>query len=379
MHWVRRLITLLLLGAAAAAVLVIVLRSAGPTEPVLQTAAADALRVRGNALVFGPGAGRRVQLRGINRAGAEYECLHQTGFFDSPTPSRADSTAMVAEMLAWNIDVVRIPLNEGCWLGINAPAAYRGAVYRRAIEAEVKVLNEHHLFVILTLQWNSAGTHYADSPLAMADADHAPAFWRSVARTFRGDGWLMFDLFNEPHGISWACWLHGCRVRAAGRGSYAFAAAGMQQLIDAVRGTGARQPLILSGDTYALDLSGYRTHRPRDPDHNLILALHTYGTRSPCAASCRASVTAALRQVPVLASELGEFDCGGRYLDTTLPFLDRHGVGYLAWAWDAVSGGANGWSCRNGPALILNYGGTPTGYGAAYRAHLLSLAKPVRP
>ena len=34
---------------------------------------------------------------------------------------------------------------------------------------------------------------------------------------------------------------------------------------------------------------------------------------------------------------------------------------------------------RGGPSLITSYAGTPTPYGAAYRAHLLALGVPVRP
>jgi hypothetical protein len=44
-----------------------------------------------------------------------------------------------------------------------------------------------------------------------------------------------------------------------------------------------------------------------------------------------------------------------------MDWSDRHGVSYLAWAWDA----GGGWTCEGGPTLIENYDGTPTPSGRA--------------
>ena len=41
---------------------------------------------------------------------------------------------------------------------------------------------------------------------------------------------------------------------------------------------------------------------------------------------------------------------------------------YLAWTWDNWSGG-----CSSGPTLITDYTGTPTNFGAAYKAHITTL------
>ncbi len=332
--------------------------------------------MHGNELVYGPGAGTPVQLRGVSRSGSEYACIQGWGFFDSPDPDRIDTPAMIDAMLRWDINVVRVPLNEDCWLGVNAPPGRGGAPYRAIIERYVAALNAAHLFVILDLHWAAPGSVAATTQLPMADAGHAPAFWHSVANAFKSDHDLIFDLFNEPYGISWSCWLHGCEIRASGSVP-GYRAAGMQQLVDAVRSTGATQPLLLGGEDYASDLSQWLAHEPRDPRHQLIASEHNYGGLSPCAASCRGAVLTTHRRVPVVFGELGETDCAGGYIDAMMRFADDHGIGYLAWAWDATSPG--GWSCGGGPSLITSYAGTPTPYGAAYRAHLLALGVPVRP
>ena len=87
----------------------------------------------------------------------------------------------------------------------------------------------------------------------MPDQDHTPAFWRSAASTFKGDHALIFDLFNEPYEVDWSCWLHGCEIPASSTWP-AYRAAGMQELVDIVRSTGARQPLLLGGLNYASNL-----------------------------------------------------------------------------------------------------------------------------
>ena len=332
------------------------------------------LRVRGNEIVDGPGRGHVVQLRGVNRSGLEYACIQGWGFFDSPHPNAIDTAAMIAAMKSWDIDVVRVPLNEDCWLGINTPAGRGGAPYRRIIAAYVRALHATGLYVILDLHVAAPGRTPAKALLPMADADHAPAFWRSVATTFKGDHAIIFDLFNEPFAIGWACWRNGCRVGAQA-GAPAYRTAGMQALVNAVRSAGATQPLLLGGLNYSSQLAGWSAHAPRDPRHQLIAAEHNYGGLSPCSASCRAGVLATAAHHPVLFGELGETDCGHGYIDQMMGFADRHRIGYLGWAWDATAPG--GWNCNSGPALITAYNGTPTAYGIGLRDHLRSLGPAV--
>lgn len=339
------------------------------------TATAGAtLRVRGNRLVDGRGAGHTVQLRGINRSGLEYACIQGWGFFDSPHPDRIDDPAMIAAMRSWDINVVRVPLNEDCWLGINSPRGRGGPAYRLIVHQYVRALHAAGLYVILDLHVAAPGRLRASSIIPLPDSDHAPAFWRSLAGSFKRDRAVLFDLYNEPHDVSWSCWQHGCRIPAAG-GVPAYRAAGMQQLVDAVRSTGARQPLMLGGDQYSLDLSGWLAHEPRDPRRSLVGAEHTYGGLAPCDDACRAAIRRVHRRAPVVVGELGETDCQHGYIDSFMSFADAHGLSYLGWTWD--TGG--GWTCTGGPTLITAYNGTPSGLGVGLRDHLRALGEPSRP
>ena len=188
--------TLRRLIASAALTLGLVVATGAP-------AATAGLRVSGNRLVDGRGRGHVVQLRGVNRSGLEYACIQGWGFFDSPHPERIDDAAMIRAMLSWDINVVRIPLNEDCWLGFNTVAKREGTPYRRIVERYVAALHRAGLYVILDLHWAAPGGTKATGQTHMADADHTPAFWRSVATAFKHDHAVLFDLFNEPFGIGW--------------------------------------------------------------------------------------------------------------------------------------------------------------------------------
>jgi endoglucanase len=311
------------------------------------------VHVDGNHLVDRNGA--VVQLAGLNRSGSEYACAQGWGIFDGPVDDQS-----IEAMTTWRPQIVRVPLNEDCWLGINGvDPEYGGDAYRQAIKGFVGRLEAHGLLVDLELHLSAPGDELALEQQVMADADHSPAFWRSVAKTFKGDHAVLFELFNEPHDISWGCWLHGCRTDEGWR------TAGMQQLLDAVRSTGATNVVLVGGLVWSSDLSKWLANKPVDPTGQLAAAFHTYDFSGCNTQSCWDSTVAKVaKRVPVVMTEFGETDCAGGYVGPLMDWADAHGVSYLAWTWDV-------WPCTSGPALITSYDGTPTGYGDAVRSHYL--------
>jgi endoglucanase len=332
------------------------------------------LHVVGNRLIADDSA---IRLLGLDHAGSEYACIERGGYgvFEGPDPD-----ALAVAMLGWgHVNAVRLPLNEDCWLGINGvSAAFGGQAYRAAIVAYASTLHAHGLFTILDLHWSAPGAFASTAQQPMADADHAPAFWRSVAATFAGDSMAIFDLYNEPYvdtsnaqtADPWACWRNGCTItRSVGGVTGSWKSAGMQDLVDAVRSTGASNVLMLGGLGYANELSGWLAHEPSDPLGQLAASFHLYNF-NPCASeSCwDVSLADVAQHSPVVTGELGENDCGHALVDAFLPWADAHGVSYLGWTW-------NTWDCNSGPALITAYDGTPTAFGEGLRAHLL-VARP---
>ena len=243
---------------------------------------------------------------------------------------------------------MRLPLNEDCWLGINgAPAEYSAARYHEAVRNYVIRLREAGLYVILDLHWSAPGARLATGQQPMADLDHAPAFWSSVARTFKDDPAVVFDLYNEPYDVSWQCWRDGCLMPEGWR------TAGMQTLVDAVRSTGASQTVIATGLGSGSDLSGWLEYRPRDPAHQLAAGLHMYDFSAPCdEPDCWATeVGPVAGQVPVVAT-MARIRVRVRSSTASRVWADGAGLSYLGWTWNPTGCDA--------PALIKSWDGLPS-------------------
>jgi endoglucanase len=303
---------------------------------------------------------------GATRAGSEYACVQGWGMFDGPTDD-----ASIAAMVSWNVQIVRIPLNEDCWLGINGVNPQFGGVnYQQAIEGYVSRLEAHGIIADLDLHWTAPADVSASQQAVMADTDHSTAFWSQVATIYGTDHHVVFELFNEPHDISWDCWQNGCTIPAAGT-QPAWQAAGMQQLVTAVRSTGATNVVIVGGMGFAGDISQWKSHQPIDPIGQEAAAWHIYNFGSCTDATCWAAQAASVPGIPVVVTEIGETDCAGSFVNPLMDWLDKTGYSYLAWTW-------NDWGGCGGPTVISAYDGTPNGvYGTAIRDHFLS--RPVLP
>ena len=305
---------------------------------------------------------------GVDRMGSEYQCIKTgTTTFDGPTDQNA-----INAMLTWHITIVRVPLNEDCWLGINGEPANGTSAqqYRQDIAKYVNLLSANRLKVIVDLHWNAAGSQQATGQLPMPDADHAPAFWTSVARTFKANKSVIFDLYNEPYTSSWQCWRDGSSgANASPCNDVGFAVAGMQRLVNTVRKTGAKNVILLGGLAYSNDLRGWLQNVPKDPLHNLAASFHIYNFNRCNNVSCLNSEVEPVRaRYPVIVGEMGENDCNHTFIDNIMPWFDSHRIGYLAWTWNVAD-------CSNTPSLLSDYNGTPNNFGIGLKNHLAALSR----
>jgi hypothetical protein len=312
--------------------------------------------VQGNQLIGANG--QVVQLHGADRSGTEYMCVQGGGFADGPTDA-----ASVQAMMAWHINAIRVPLNEDCWLGING-AGLGGAAYQADVQNWVNTITSQGLYAIVDLHWSAPGTELANSQEPMADMDHSPTFWTQVANMFKGNGNVIFDLYNEPHDAgSWSGILNGSTATSNQGQSYA--TAGMQTLLNAVRATGATNVIMEGGDQWAGVLDQWLTYHANDPLHNLAASMHSYGAsiNSSCSTvTCwNANVAPVALQYPIIMGEIGETDGGNSFLPVIVPWLNSHGISYCAWTWNSDFGGE---------ALVSDYSGTATTYGQGYKTLL---------
>ena len=329
------------------------------------TDSAAGLHVVGNRIL--DKSGRSVQFHGVNRSGTEYACIQGWGIFDGP--SNAQSVRAIA---SWHVNIVRIPLNEDCWLGINGvKPQYSGANYRRAIVNYVQLLHRYGIYAELSLIWAAPGIYPATYQAGGPDEDHSPAAWSSIATTFKNDP----DVILAPWGetvVNANCFLHGGICEATyGPSNQPYDVAGMQQAVNVMRRVGYSGVISIPGIGYANDLSHWLSHEPRDPLHQLIAEAHVYGKNTCDTVTCfQATLAPVARKVPLVLGEIGETydgsECGTSYISTIVGWADAHHVGYEAWTWDT-------WG--NCFALIKSDSGAPANpYGAWIKAHYLSFS-----
>jgi hypothetical protein len=285
----------------------------------------------------------------------------------SPTGQNISAADFQLMATGWNANVVRIALNQDFWL---ADSPYANAGYPALVDSAVKWAEQAGMDVILDLHWSDAGTLggcNGGCQELMADANSI-TFWSQLAAVYKNDGRVLFELYNEPHDVTWATWLSG------GPTSEGWTAAGMQQLYDAVRGAQADNLVIAGGLQYAYDLSGVPDNRIKG--YNILYATHPYGGAPEKAPARWDSGWGFLtRTDPVIVTEFGDgADCGTdtaiqTYVSSLISYADLHLASWTAWAW--FPGG-----CQF-PAIIGDWQGTPTSpAGTVVQAALLGYSQP---
>ncbi|HZS77092.1 MAG TPA: glycoside hydrolase family 5 protein [Ktedonobacteraceae bacterium] len=336
-----------------------------------------AIRVSGNQLINKNG--QPIRLIGVNFP-AGVSCVATggaAGVFPAPSPTQA-----AAAMTNWHINAVRVTLNEDCWLGINRlNPTYSGNSYRNVIINFIKLIHSKGMYAIVDLHVNAPGATAATSQQVMADADHATDFWRSVATTFKNDPAVIFDAYNEPHIAPdnaqttnpWQCWRDGCTITALYQGhnqpvaaAASWQALGMQGLVNAIRSTGATNPIMLGGLNWSQDLTQFLQYLPSDPQHQLIASYHNYRGPRNTEAYWNRVIAPIAEQMPVVTGEFGEKDCQTSFVSQYMNWADQHNISYLAWAWWTPT------DCR-ALGLLSDWDGTPSAYGQVFYDHFRSV------
>ncbi|MGQ0700043.1 MAG: cellulase family glycosylhydrolase [Panacagrimonas sp.] len=335
------------------------------------------LRVVGNQIQNSNG--QSVFVHGVNRMGTEYQCIQGGGFGHGPMDQ-----SVIDAMKSWNINAVRVPLNESCWLGINSTSRFIGKPYRDAIVAWVNLITSNNLIAIVDLHWSAAGTTPASGQDPMPNVDHSIDFWRQVANTFKGNSSVIFDLYNEPkttgtNDQKWRCVRDGRSACAGllfdmGPGpttgqAMNYTAVGIQELVDTVRTTGAANVLMAPGIDHSGKIADWANYKPQDPLNNLAVSWHNYnfGSSCPGEACWNFNLGNTWLSAPVILGEFGIDRCdGGAYNKAFMNYMQGKKQGYMAWVWQPVNA-CGGWG------LISANDGTPSAYGKPFRDHIQNL------
>lgn len=315
-----------------------------PTAP-------DSYYVNGNTVCAADGQAHL--FHGVNRPSLEYS---RSGDHLSARDFRV--------MASWGANVVRMGLNQDFWL---EGSAQFDPNYANLVDGAVNWAEAAGMDVILDLHWSDAGAlgscTSTDCKQKMAD-DNSALFWAQVAARYRNDGRVLFELYNEPHDVSWEIWKSGGMIRDG------FHAVGMQQLYDTVRGAGANNLVVIGGLDWAYDLSGVPENRITG--YNIVYATHPYNTAQRQPGNWDRAWGSLTATDPVIATEFGNLNdpsCSTDYAAAVIQYADAHQAGWTAWGW--YPGG-----CTY-PALIDDWSGTPSpGLGVVVQNALLGYGGP---
>jgi aryl-phospho-beta-D-glucosidase BglC (GH1 family) len=155
----------------------------------------------------------------------------------------------------WHMNTVRIATSDYMW----QKWPYGGpTAYIQTLQSIVAQANQAGLYVVLSMheELSSGLPPSQKEPSGWAlPTPFAVNYWQAVATAFKNNPMVMFDLYNEPHvnetalkmdEPGWTIWMHGGTITYVTPGGitkhYTFA--GMQDLVNAIRGQGANQIII---------------------------------------------------------------------------------------------------------------------------------------
>jgi uncharacterized protein YceK len=297
--------------------------------------------------------GETVWLRGVNAASLEWTSDGQGHILDTVKTGIYD----------WHANIIRLPLSQDRWFGKAPEQKDGGRSYRELVRQVVDTCATNKCYIILDLHWSDCaewGTNIGQH--SMPDLNSV-AFWKDFAPVYANNPAVLFDLYNEPHDVSWEVWLNGGRITDKPNGHRAgpartYQAVGMQQLLDTVRATGAKNVVVAGGLDWAYDLSGVLAGwRLSDPHGNgVIYANHCYDNKGDSVDVWIAKMEKASAVLPLIVSEFGGNAGPSRVVPSDnwlLHVMQALNAHHWSWtAWDLHT------SAR--PNLISDWNYTPT-------------------
>jgi hypothetical protein len=233
---------------------------------------------------------KEVLLRGVNIVSLEW----------NPLGERVLRNALVA-IDDWKSNAIRLPVKEEYWFD-----AKGGEAYRKLVDNVIMEAANRGAYVLLDL-------HRFRAPKQV----HVD-FWKDAAARYKNHPAVLFDLFNEPHGISWEVWKNGGFVEDKNApadedafltpeekalNAKGFHSVGMQALIDAARSTGAKNIVVVGGLDWAYDASGMVKGFALDDKggNGIMVATHIYAAKR----DWQNKVLSVADKYPIIVSEFG--------------------------------------------------------------------------
>ncbi len=293
---------------------------------------------------------QRVRLRGVNAASLEWTSDGEGHILKSVNTAIQD----------WHVNIIRLPLSQDRWFGKAPDQKDDGAPYRALVKQVVDACASQECYIILDLHWSDAGEWGKQVGQHVMPDQNSVAFWKECAAAYKNKPAVLFDLYNEPHNVTWEVWLNGGMVSERpqrGGGEKSYQSVGMQALLDTIRGTGARNLVVVGGLDWAYDMSGFLSGKQLvdKRGNGVIYANHTYPFKGDTVEKWIGKMEAASKSLPIIVSEFGQGGQRNRPVDPawihqTLDAMRSHDWDWIAWDFHPSAG----------PTLISDWNYTPT-------------------
>jgi hypothetical protein len=333
------------------------------------------LKVVGNQILNSDN--KPVTLRGVNAASLEWT---------------SDGNGQILETVRvaiddWHVNIIRLPLSQDRWFGKSPEQNDVCESYRALIKQVVDLCASKGCYILLDLHWSDVNEWGQNIGQHSMPDRNSVIFWKDFAPVYANNPAVLFDLYNEPHDVTWDVWLKGGMItdRPNGRGQVAkkYEAVGMQEMLDTIRAAGAKNVIVAGGLEWAYDFNGILDGRQlKDPKGNgVIYANHAYDNKGETVFTWIASMEEATAKFPVIVSEFGgaggpnhrsawwgstpSTAIGDDWLLHVLQAIQDHNWSFTAWDLHTAAG----------PTLIADWNYMPTPEFGVYVKELLVKGK----
>jgi len=308
--------------------------------------------------------GKEISLRGLNIDSLQW----------NPRGERVLRNAIVG-VEDWKANLLRLPIKEDYWFGREAGQTDGGVAYRKLVDDFITITANRGAYTMIDL-------HRFRAP----KREHIE-FWKDVATKYKNNQAVIFEVFNEPHGISWDVWQKGGFVadkdapadedafltpEEKAQNTKGFHSVGIQALIDAIRGTGAKNIVVAGGLDWAYDLSGMAKGYTLDQKggNGMLLSTHIYAGKR----DWQNKVLVMADKYPIIVSEFGantqkftfmpaeSQEDAATWVPKIFGFIDKYKLNYTAFSFHP----------KSGPHLLQDWDYTPTPEWGAFAKRSLA-------
>ena len=287
------------------------------------------LRTSGNRIINSV-TGVPILLRGINRSGLEYSDPDEQGFLSGASISRAEIEFIVR---GWRCNIIRVPFNQDFVLrGRNGRS---GEDYQQALDQVIYWASLFGAYTLLDLQWLDADRIYGGNRNFVAPLPNVESLdlWSTLARRYKDEPAVLYDLFNEPHDRLpddlWPLNKPDGTTYPPGQMNVTLNEwqPWVRKLTEAIRAENPDALLFIAGTNWAYDLRGM----PMDIA-NVVYSTHIYPNKGADWDNAFGNLSASF---PVFAGELGGAETTSEldYVRHLLDYLQQREIGWTAWSW----------------------------------------------